>query len=120
MLLLKSAILSEQVEGEEKVPGTREPIPFFANGPSISGEADVSFPFRLRRRGHELADSLEDQLKLLIVDAQLLFQFLEFAGQFFVGGQDFAQAHEGPHDGDIHHYGPLALQDTGAWPHLVR
>ena len=54
-------------------------------------------PFcRFGRRNHELPDGLENDSELLVVLAELAFEIVEFAGQVFVRGHDFAQPDEGP------------------------
>src|SRR5262249_59159074 len=52
---------------------------------SLAGEADPPLVLRWRRC-HQPADGLEDDLELLVVLPELLFQFFQLAGQVLVRG----------------------------------
>ncbi len=70
--------------------------------PSIFGcsffDEKADFSFLGLRRGHELADRLEDHLELRVVS---LFQRFKFSSEVLMGRQYFSQPHKGAHDFDI-------------------
>src|SRR5205814_6043066 len=76
----------------------------------IGGEADAA---ALRPRVHELADRGQDGGDGLIVVLVLALELIELAREPAVGGEEFAQLHEGAHDIDAHLDGPGAVEDGG-------
>ena len=60
-----------------------------------------------------MADSFEEGADAGVVVFDFALQFGEFSGEFFVGGEDFAQADEGAHDGDVDEDGAFGAQDAG-------
>ena len=60
-------------------------------------ETDLRFR-RSRRRGHELADGIENRFELGIV---FLLQVSQFASQLGVGQEHFPEPHERAHNGDV-------------------
>ena len=54
----------------------------------LSTKANPATPWRLRRRGRELPNSFDQLPDGLVVGADVLFQFSEFAGQFLVSGDE--------------------------------
>ena len=74
-------------------------------------DVETDFGFGQRwRRGHELADGVENRFELGIV---FLLQVRKFASQFAVAEEHFPQAYERAHDGDIDLHGPPAAHDAG-------
>ncbi len=63
-------------------------------------EAD-SWSRRTCGRLHELPDRSNDLDELFIVRANTTFDFIQPAGDFGIGSQDFSDADEGPHDFDV-------------------
>src|SRR5262245_9787032 len=82
----------DEVEPREPKPSRRE-----ANPPAC-----------LRRWGHELTDSIEDDLELRIVP---LLERNELAGQVGASSEDCAQPDECPHDLDADLNGSRALEN---------
>src|SRR6185503_8566570 len=74
-----------------------------------SDVADWVFPWRVRRR-QKLLDEVKERGNLTIV-------LLDLAGQVAVGGENLADLHEGPHDGDVHLNGALAAKHAGQHRH---
>lgn len=62
---------------------------------------------------HQLANGLEQSPDALIVAFDLPFQICQSGGQFLMKRQRLAQAHKGPHDGDVDSNGSLAAENAG-------
>src|SRR5919197_6059733 len=86
--------------------------PGIPSGFSLNQASDLAF-LGLRRR-HELADRLQNDLKLRVV---FLFQRRKLPGELFVGSEHSTQTDEGSHDLDIDADGALAPNDTGEHRH---
>ena len=71
---------------------------------------------RGRRRGHELADGVENGLELGIVFS---LEAGQFAGKVGVSEEHFTKADKGAHDGDIHLGGAGAAKDAGQHGHAL-
>jgi hypothetical protein len=85
--------LADQLMGEAKLPS---PNSVSSRSPFTNMETDLSF-WRSWRK-HQLADGVEDDLKLGVV---FVFERGELAGQFRVREKHLAQAHKCAHDGDV-------------------
>lgn len=72
---------------------------------------------------HELADRREDGGDGLIVGSELLLEtrleLIEATGERPVRGEEFAHAHEGPHDLDVDGDGALAAKHRGEHGHAL-
>ncbi len=76
--------------------------------PFANMETDLSLWRNWRK--HQLADRVEDDLKLGVV---FVFERGKLAGKFRIREEHLAQAHKCAHDGDIDLYGPRTPRDAG-------
>ena len=76
--------------------------------PFANMETDLSLWRNWRK--HQLADRVEDDLKLGVV---FVFERGKLASKFRIREEHLAQAHKCAHDGDIDLYGPRTPQDAG-------
>ena len=79
-----------------------------SRSPFANMETDLSLWQSWRK--HQLADGVEDDLKLGVV---FVFERGKLAGKFRIREEHLAQAHKCAHDGDIDLYGPRTPQDAG-------
>src|SRR5258706_15155867 len=75
---------------------------------TVTTKSDLLPPFLWR--SHQLADRIEDHPELRVV---LRFQLVEAFLEVGMGSQDPTQAHEGPHDLDVHQDGSPAAKHGG-------
>ena len=75
----------------------------------LGTKADAAFGGN--RRLQEFPDGVEDDLDLLVVLGVFPFEGIDLVSQILVRRHDLAKLHEGPHDGDIHQDGAVAVQE---------
>jgi hypothetical protein len=80
-----------------------------SRSPFANMETDLSL-WRSWRK-HQLADGVEDDLKLGVV---FVFERGKLAGKFRIREEHFAQAHKCAHDGDVDLHGPRTPQGAGS------
>ncbi len=79
-----------------------------SRSPFANMETDLSL-WRSWRK-HQLADGVEDDLKLGVV---FVFERGKLTGKFRIREEHLAQAHKCAHDGDVDLHGPRTPQDAG-------
>src|SRR6266513_4488772 len=85
------------------------------SGRLLSSESD-SPRGRNGLRCHQLTDCLKNDAKLLVV---FLFQFIEASSQVGVSGEHRPEAHERPHDGNVHFDSPFAVENAREHRHTL-